>query len=123
MDYFETLEKLKKNTASLLGSPMRTVESNNEMIENILDNSIQTYIFYSKKNKVDYNWIYLYSVAQFKETIGFIRSHFSGEINTGDNKLFMDYNHLFSTSSVEKNELITSLTRRKSILDWFKNLF
>lgn len=114
----DTKEKGIKRFETLVGKPSMEVELSNsamdilfEMAEDDFDFYYSLLTFINEKNKNE--WICRYFIALCKESLGHIRTKYSGPIPIPFHDIHFNGNVLIEDARIEKERLIQMITRVK----------
>lgn len=108
---------IEKRAKIKLGEPVMTVELDESQMETLFVDSIKNWHLYSslsklekeKLNLIENEWVENYFQALCKESLGRIRSKYSGKINIPGGEFTLEFESLFSESLEEKRNLISLL--------------
>ena len=119
-------EEIIEIAKSRLGHPIVQIELTDEICNNLFSDSVSTFEYYATLSKnyesnslnkvtkkeffeIRYNWVLRYFTASLKESLGNVRGKYSGEINTPEGLIKLDYSHLTRESESEKIAIIKDI--------------
>ena len=110
-------ESIKNRIMTKLGGPIITVELSENQIADLFHSSIKDWHLYSSLSKLEKNkleiieasWVEKYFQALCKESLGRIRSKYSGELPIPGNTMKLEYDSLLRESVNEKIDLVSLL--------------
>ena len=106
-------KKTLKRVRIALGAPVIGIELTEEIIKEMYKESKEEFRIYSKTSNFKNNnikklkkaWIFKYTIALCKETMGMIRGKFGGSMDAVGEKINMDYSFLLNQAREEKISL------------------